>query len=98
MLFSRIGVYMPLPGVDVKAFQQSVQTGGGLLGYIDTLSGGSISRVGVFSLGLHCSCTQCQHLAMLSWLCFVVVLVLVVGLMAMLGSFARGVCLLLFGG
>ena len=51
MLFSRLGVYLPLPGVDVKAFQQSVQTGGGLLGYIDTLSGGSISRVGVFSLG-----------------------------------------------
>ena len=51
VLFSRLGVYLPLPGVDVKAFQQSVQTGGGLLGYIDTLSGGSISRVGVFSLG-----------------------------------------------
>lgn len=51
VLFSRLGVYLPLPGVDVKAFQQSVQSGGGLLSYIDTLSGGSISRVGVFSLG-----------------------------------------------
>lgn len=53
VLFSRLGVYLPLPGVDVKSFQQSVATGGGLLGYIDTLSGGSISRVGVFSLGRH---------------------------------------------
>ena len=50
MLFSRLGVYIPLPGVDVAAFADSVKTEG-LLGYIDTLSGGSISRVGIFSLG-----------------------------------------------
>lgn len=31
-------------------FQESMTTGG-LLGYVDALSGGSISRVGVFSLG-----------------------------------------------
>lgn len=50
LVFSRLGVYIRLPGVDVDAFAASMQ-GGGLLGYIDTLSGGSISRVGVFSLG-----------------------------------------------
>ena len=60
VLFSRLGVYLPLPGVDVKAFQESVQSGGGLLGYIDTLSGGSISRVGVFSLGA-APLTALQH-------------------------------------
>jgi protein transport protein SEC61 subunit alpha len=49
-MFSRLGVYMRLPGVDVDRFQASMQ-GGGLLGYIDALSGGSISKVGVFSLG-----------------------------------------------
>lgn len=47
---SRLGVYIRLPGVDVARFEQSMQ-GGGLLGYIDTLSGGSVSKVGVFSLG-----------------------------------------------
>ncbi len=47
---SRVGVYIRLPGVDVAKFEQSMQ-GGGLLGYIDALSGGSISKVGVFSLG-----------------------------------------------
>ena len=47
---SRLGVYIRLPGVDVAKFEQSMQ-GGGLLGYIDTLSGGSLSKVGVFSLG-----------------------------------------------
>ena len=51
---SRLGVYIRLPGVDVAKFEQSMQ-GGGLLGYIDTLSGGSLSKVGVFSLGtLNC--------------------------------------------
>ena len=50
IMFSRLGVYLRLPGVDVERFQSSMQ-GGGLLGYIDALSGGSISKVGVFSLG-----------------------------------------------
>lgn len=49
--FSRVGVYARLPGVDVDAFSASL-AGGGLLGYIDALSGGSISRVGIFSLGI----------------------------------------------
>lgn len=40
----------------MEKFEQSMQ-GGGLLGYIDALSGGSISKVGVFSLGaLPCTC------------------------------------------
>ena len=37
--------------MDADAFAASLASGG-LLGYIDTLSGGSISRVGVFSLGI----------------------------------------------
>jgi preprotein translocase subunit SecY len=48
---SRVGVFLRLPGVDADAFASSLASGG-LLGYIDTLSGGSISRVGVFSLGI----------------------------------------------
>lgn len=51
VVFSRVGVYERLPGVDVDAFGASLRSGG-LLGYIDTLSGGSISRVGLFSLGI----------------------------------------------
>ncbi len=68
MALSRLGVYIRVPGVDVAKFEQSMQ-GGGLLGYIDALSGGSISKVGVFSLGesasilVHglsgCICEQC---------------------------------------
>jgi preprotein translocase SecY subunit len=48
---SRAGVYVRLPGVDVDAFSASMQANG-LLGYVDALSGGSISRVGLFSLGI----------------------------------------------
>ncbi|GFR48827.1 hypothetical protein Agub_g10780 [Astrephomene gubernaculifera] len=51
LLLSRVGVYIRLPGVDVDAFANSL-TNSGLLGYIDTLSGGSISKVGLFSLGI----------------------------------------------
>ena len=52
IVFSRLGVYLRLPGVDVDRFAENMQQGG-LLGYIDALSGGSISKVGVFSLGTY---------------------------------------------
>jgi hypothetical protein len=48
---SRLGVYIRLPGVDVDGFGQ-MMSNSGLLGYVDTLSGGSISKVGLFSLGI----------------------------------------------
>ncbi|CAL5222560.1 g4942 [Coccomyxa viridis] len=51
VVFSRLGVYMRVPGVDAERFAEAVQSQG-ILGYIDTLSGGSISRVGIFSLGI----------------------------------------------
>lgn len=51
IVFSRVGVYVRLPGVDVDRFADAM-SGSGLLGYIDTLSGGSISKVGLFSLGI----------------------------------------------
>ena len=38
MVFSRLGVYLRLPGVDVDRFSEAMQ-GSGILGYIDTLSG-----------------------------------------------------------
>jgi hypothetical protein len=48
---SRVGVYDRLPGVDVARFSEAVSSNG-LLGYIDSITGGSISNVGVFSLGI----------------------------------------------
>ena len=39
IVFSRVGVYMRVPGVDAERFAEAVQSQG-ILGYIDTLSGG----------------------------------------------------------
>jgi len=51
IVLSRIGVYIRLPGVDVDGFAETMSNSG-LLGYVDALSGGSISKVGLFSLGI----------------------------------------------
>ncbi len=51
LLVSRVGVYIPLEGVDRAGFAAQIQSSG-FLGYVDTLAGGSISKVGVFSLGI----------------------------------------------
>eukprot|EP00775_Hariotina_reticulata_P012127 gene12127-12265_t len=51
IIVSRVGVYARIPGVDVEAFSAAMQSNG-LLGYVDALSGGSISKVGLFSLGI----------------------------------------------
>jgi SecY len=48
---SRVGVYDRLPGVDIGKFSEAVASNG-VLGYIDNITGGSISNVGVFSLGI----------------------------------------------
>ena len=59
-MFTRVGVYERLPGVDVDRFAASMQSSGGLMSYIDTLSGGSISKVGIFSLGASLPPGVCQ--------------------------------------
>ena len=48
---SRVGVYDHLYGVDIDKFSQTVSSNG-ILGYIDNITGGSISNVGVFTLGI----------------------------------------------
>lgn len=52
LIVSRVGTYIPISGVDRAAFAESLQGGGSVLGYVDTLTGGSISKLGIFSLGI----------------------------------------------
>lgn len=54
VFLTRLGTYLPIPGVDRESFAAALQgsAAGGVLGYVDALSGGSISKVGVFSLGI----------------------------------------------
>jgi len=49
----RLGTYIPLPGVDAQSLQQLMQTSQkGLLGMFNIFSGGAISRMAIFALGI----------------------------------------------
>ena len=49
----RVGCNIPTPGVDPAALQEFMSTlQGTLLGFMNTFTGGSLSRVAVFTLGL----------------------------------------------
>jgi hypothetical protein len=52
LVVSRIGAYIPISGVDRTAFAESLSNTGGVMSYVDTLTGGSISKLGIFSLGI----------------------------------------------
>ena len=49
----RLGTYIPLPGIDAQSLQQLMQTSQkGLLGMFNIFSGGAISRMAIFALGI----------------------------------------------
>ncbi|MCS5700603.1 preprotein translocase subunit SecY [Cyanobium sp. FGCU-52] len=52
LLLVRLGIYIPVPGIDRVAFQSFIAQGGQLLGFLDIFTGGGISTLGVFALGI----------------------------------------------
>ncbi|HEX3754565.1 MAG TPA: preprotein translocase subunit SecY [Rhizomicrobium sp.] len=52
LIVARLGVYVPMPGIDTAALAQQVGHAGGLLDMFDTLAGGAASRMGIFALGI----------------------------------------------
>jgi preprotein translocase subunit SecY len=50
----RLGAYIPAPGVDVQAVKeiQDNFSGGGILNFLNQFSGGSLSRLSLFALGI----------------------------------------------
>lgn len=55
LLLVRLGIFIPVPGIDRVAFQQALQTNGGLgslIGILDILTGRGISTLGIFALGI----------------------------------------------
>jgi preprotein translocase subunit SecY len=49
----RIGAHVPTPGINNDALRQFLeQQGGALLGFLDIFSGGSLSRLTIFALGI----------------------------------------------
>ncbi|HWA52966.1 MAG TPA: preprotein translocase subunit SecY [Solirubrobacterales bacterium] len=54
LLLYRLGAYIPAPGVDLNAVKelQSNFGGGGILNLLNSFSGGSLSRLSLFALGI----------------------------------------------
>ncbi len=55
MLFLvRLGVFIPVPGIDRVAFREAIDGNalGGLVGFLDIFSGGGLSALGIFALGI----------------------------------------------
>ena len=52
LVLVRLGIYIPMPGIDRVAFQQFIQQCGQLIGFLDIFTGGGISYLGIFALGI----------------------------------------------
>jgi len=54
LLLYRLGAYIPAPGVDVDAVKEIQDNfgGSGVLGFLNLFSGGSLSRLSIFALGI----------------------------------------------
>ena len=54
LLLYRLGAYIPAPGVDIEAVKELESNfgGSGILSFLNTFSGGSLSRLSLFALGI----------------------------------------------
>jgi len=54
LLLYRLGAYIPAPGVDASAVKELSQNFGGsnILGFLNLFSGGGLSRLSLFALGI----------------------------------------------
>jgi preprotein translocase subunit SecY len=54
LILVRLGVFIPVPGIDRAAFQDAIQGSGlgNLISFLDIFAGGGISALGIFALGI----------------------------------------------
>jgi preprotein translocase subunit SecY len=53
LLVCRLGTYIPLPGIDLNVFAKAFESqSGGILGLFNMFSGGAVSRMAIFTLGI----------------------------------------------
>ena len=51
LILARLGTFVPIPGIDRVAFAESIKNSP-TIGFLDIFSGGALSTVGVFALGI----------------------------------------------
>ncbi len=55
LILVRLGIFLPVPGIDRVAFQQAIQNSAGLgslIGFLDYFTGRGLSTLGIFALGI----------------------------------------------
>jgi preprotein translocase subunit SecY len=54
LVLVRLGIFIPVPGIDRQAFAASIQSGNmaGFVGFLDIFVGGGLSALGIFALGI----------------------------------------------
>ncbi|MBW4653613.1 MAG: preprotein translocase subunit SecY [Kaiparowitsia implicata GSE-PSE-MK54-09C] len=55
LILVRLGIFLPVPGIDRVAFQQAIQSSAGLgslIGFLDYFTGRGLSTLGIFALGI----------------------------------------------
>jgi preprotein translocase subunit SecY len=53
LLVYRLGTFLPIPGIDLVAFQEAFKTAqNGVLGMFNTFSGGAVERLAIFALNV----------------------------------------------
>ena len=52
LILARVGVFLPVPGINREQFAQAVQNNGAIFGVLDIFTGGGLSTLGVFALGI----------------------------------------------
>jgi preprotein translocase subunit SecY len=52
ILIYRLGAHVPVPGIDFEAAQRLTQVQGGVLGLLNLFSGGALTQMAVFALGI----------------------------------------------
>ena len=51
IVLSRLGTFIPIPGVDHDAFYQSIATNP-IVSFLNVFSGGGFASIGIFALGI----------------------------------------------
>jgi len=52
LILARLGVFIPMPGINREQFAQAVQGNNAIIGFLDIFSGGGLSTLGIFALGI----------------------------------------------